>query len=810
MDEIVKDFLIESNENLDRLDQELVKLESEPSSTELLASVFRTIHTIKGSCGFLGFARLEKLAHAGESLLSRLRDGKLTLNGEITSGLLAMVDAVRHMLAAIQASEHDGEEDYAPLIELLARLQDAPPAESRAAALESPNAPPPAQPAAEREGTATVEIASNPSSGAAASKPQRKSRRRQEKSDPAQVCGVPIETSQGGPENAVLAAEPQHAEPPKPAGVVAPVAAHPEETPAAPPALESRNPDAAVETIRVGVTLLDRLMNLVGELVLARNQLLQFSNSTQDAGFQAVSQRMNLIATELQEEVMKTRMQPIGNVWNKFPRTVRDLARSCGKEVRLVMEGQDTELDRTIIEAIKDPLTHLVRNSMDHGIEDPEARKRAGKDPTGILTLRAFHEGGQVNIEISDDGAGLNGDRIRQKAIERDLIPAQQAARMPDRDVFNLIFLPGFSTAERVTKVSGRGVGMDVVKTNVEKIGGTVDVQSTAGRGTTVRVRIPLTLAIIPALIATCGGERFAIPQVSLSELVRLDAEQNGPGIELVHGAPVYRLRGRLLPLVYLDRELGIRNRAGSDPTRTAATNIVVLQAEDRQFGLIVDEITDTEEIVVKPLGKQLKGISAYSGATIMGDGRVALILDVPGLAQRAKVIAEAREAAHDEAPSEVVAEGVHDEHALLLAENGLEGRVAIPLSMVARLEEFPHTVVEHAGTQEVMQYRGQIIPLVRLSQIIPANSDAEMLATAGSIQVVVYSEGKRTVGLIVDRIVDIVEESAAVEPLAPRAGVLGSFVTQRHVTDLLDVPAIVRAAVPGLLDTAELEAGRL
>ena len=668
-------------------------------------------------------------------------------------------------------------------------------------------------------------------------------------------------------------------------------------------------------------------MNLVGELVLARNQLLQFSNSTQDAGFQAVSQRMNLIATELQEEVMKTRMQPIGNVWNKFPRTVRDLAHSCGKEVQLVMEGQDTELDRTIIEAIKDPLTHLVRNSMDHGIEEPEARKRAGKNPAGILTLRAFHEGGQVNIEISDDGAGLNCDRIRHKAMERGLISAQQAASMPDRDVFNLIFLPGFSTAEKVTNVSGRGVGMDVVKTNVEKIGGLVDIQSTPGRGTTVRVRIPLTLAIIPALIATCGGERFAIPQVSLTELVRLEGNK---GIEMVQGAPVYRLRGRLLPLVYLARTLktqaddGIRQAGsrGELPDFAAArdkhrqwlgrlqevlegkismtveqagspkecalgkwiyggglkeykaiaemytleqthrqfhhavcavvaakakgdedqaklnlgnvtelskgvielltavearaldlqnVNIVVLQAESRQFGLVVDDILDTEEIVVKPLGKQLKGISAYSGATIMGDGRVALILDVLGLAQRAKVIGEAREAtAHDDGPSEAVVEGVRDEHALLLAENGREGRVAIPLSLVARLEEFPRTVVEHAGTQEVMQYRGQIIPLVRLSAIIPATSDAEMLANAGSIQVVVYSEGKRTVGLIVDRIVDIVEERAAVESLTPRAGVMGSFVTQRHVTDLLDLPAIVRAAVPGLLDTTETGAAGL
>jgi two-component system chemotaxis sensor kinase CheA len=817
MDEIVKDFLIESNENLDRLDQELVKLESDPSSKELLASVFRTIHTIKGSCGFLGFARLEKLAHAGESLLSGLRDGKLTLSTEITSGLLAMVDAVRHILAAIQASGEDGEEDYAPLIALLARLQEARAGETPAAAAgKLPDAlPPPPAKDRDREGPAKTELVATLSPGSDASKPRRKPKREKMAPDPSKIGGVLIERGQVRHEDLALALEIQKKGRLKIGEIlVAQGAASPEDVLAAQHTLESRNPDAAAETIRVGITLLDRLMNLVGELVLARNQLLQFSNHTQDAKFQAVSQRVNLIATELQEEVMKTRMQPIGNIWSKFPRTVRDLAHSCGKEVRLVMEGQDTELDRTIIEAIKDPLTHLVRNSMDHGIEEPETRKRAGKDPTGILRLRAFHEGGQVNIEISDDGAGLNCDRIRQKAMERGLITAPQAVSMPERDVFNLIFLPGFSTAEKVTKVSGRGVGMDVVKTNVEKIGGTVDIQSMPGRGTTVRVRIPLTLAIIPALIITCGGERFAIPQVSLAELVRLDAER-GTRIEMVHGAPVYRLRGRLLPLVYLDQELGIKggtNHGDSRPDaiNIAPINIVVLQAEDRRFGLMVDEIIDTEEIVVKPLGEQLKGVIAYSGATIMGDGRVALILDVLGLAQRAKVIAQVREPDHNESRSEAAAEGVRDEPALLLVENGLEGRVAIPLSMVARLEEFPSTVVERAGAQEVMQYRGQIMPLVRLSEIIPSARDAEMLAEAGSIQVVVYSEGKRAMGLIVDRIVDIVEERAVVESLAHRSGIVGSFVAQGHVTDLLDVPAIMRAAVPGLLDAPEPEAERI
>jgi two-component system chemotaxis sensor kinase CheA len=633
MDEIVKDFLIESGENLDRLDQDLVKLENAPSSKELLAGVFRTIHTIKGSCGFLGFARLEKLAHAGESLLSKLRDGDLTLDAEITSGLLAMVDAVRGMLARIEASGQDGEDDHAALVAKLTQLQG----------MKVDQAQAPAEKASASTETESSEQASVLKVEDAAVTP-----------DPSRIGGVLIERGSLQPEDLAAALELQELGRRKIGEIlVAQGSVRPEDVVAAQQTVQTRNPDTAVETIRVGVNLLDRLMNLVGELVLARNQLLQFSNSTQDAGFQAVSQRMNLIATELQEEVMKTRMQPIGNVWNKFPRTVRDLALNCGKDVCLEMEGQDTELDRTIIEAIKDPLTHLVRNCVDHGIEMPEARKQAGKAESGVLKLRAFHEGGQVNIEIMDDGAGLNVERIRQKAIERGLVPAQQASRLSDRDIFNMIFLPGFSTAEKITNVSGRGVGMDVVKTNVEKIGGTVDVQSSAGRGTTVKIKIPLTLAIIPALMVTAGGDRFAIPQVSLLELVRIEAGESGKGIEMVHGAPVYRLRGRLLPLVYLNRELQIESKAGKEGRSGSPTNIVVVQADGREFGLVVDEITDTEEIVVKPMGKQLKGISAYSGATIMGDGRVALILDILGLAQRAQVIAEARESALNEKEKE-------------------------------------------------------------------------------------------------------------------------------------------------------------
>ena len=773
MDEIVKDFLIESSENLDRLDQELVKLESSPSSRELLASVFRTIHTIKGSCGFLGFARLEKLTHAGENLLSRLRDGQLVLTAEITSGLLAMVDAVRQMLGAIKGTGADGNEDYTQLVEHLARLQE----NSFAAA--SPG-PPPVKAIAP-----TPALASEPEANLVA--------------DPSRIGGVLLERGQVTPSDLAQALRQQEAGRKRIGEIlVEQGAAHPEDVLSAQKTVEARNPEAAVETIRVGVNLLDRLMNLVGELVLARNQLLQFSSMRQDAGFQAVSQRMNLIATELQEEVMKTRMQPIGNVWDKFPRTVRDLALSCGKDVRLEMEGQDTELDRTIIEAIKDPLTHLVRNAIDHGIEPPETRKQAGKNAAGVLMLRAFHEGGQVNIEVSDDGAGLNPERIREKARERGLVSVQNATRMSDRDIFNLIFLPGFSTAEKVTNVSGRGVGMDVVKTNVEKIGGTVDVQSTAGKGTTVKVKIPLTLAIIPALMVTSGGERFAIPQVSLLELVRMENGEAGKGIEMVHGAPVYRLRGRLLPLVYLNRELQLP----FDPSKEAASaNIVVVQADGREFGLVVDEITDTEEIVVKPLGQQLKGLTAYSGATIMGDGRVALILDILGLAERARVISARDSALHEkEAEGTATSETEMGRQTLLIVQSGDERRMAIPLSLVARLEEFPSSSIEMTGSQEVIQYRGQIMPIVRLSRV---NSDA---ASEGPslderrLQVVVYSEAGRSVGLVVDRILDIVEDTAAVQTPAQSQGLLGSSVLQKRVTDLLDVPNIVRDLVPGFI----------
>ena len=784
--DIVKDFLVESYENLDRLDRELVGLEKNPDDRDALASVFRTIHTIKGTCGFLGFSKLEAVAHVGENLLTRLRDRQLVLNPEITTALLSLVDAVRQILSQIEASGQEGERDDSVLIATLTRLLQPAAAPAQSEFVAAPASAP------EPPGVALSDLALTdlPSSEV-----------------PLNIGDILMQRAGVTPAELLLAAEKQKEGDPRRIGeiLVEQGAARPADVVEALRIQQSSRGTAVSDsTIRVDVGLLDKVMNLVGELVLARNQILQFANRMRDASFMAASQRLNLITTELQEGIVKTRMQPIGNIWGQFPRTVRDVALSCGKEVAIEMEGKETELDKTIIEAIKDPLTHLVRNSVDHGIELPEARVKAGKDRTGRLTLRAFHEGGQVNIEISDDGAGLNADRIRKKAVERALITAEQAARMTEPEIFNLIFQPGFSTAEKVTNVSGRGVGMDVVKTNVEKIGGTVDVQSTLGKGTTVRVRIPLTLAIIPALVVTCGEDRYAIPQASLLELVRLTGDQIRTGIEMVHGAPVHRLRGRLLPLVYLSRELKLAAEASPATGKDGAVNIVVLQADDRQFGLVVDQIHDTEEIVVKPLRKQLKTVKIFAGSSIMGDGKIALILDVLGLARHAGVVTENRSRVPTEKTTgEKEASGatVKKQAFLLFAGPG-NSRMAIPVGTLERLEEFSVAQVEMSGKEWVTQYRGQILPLIRLNVVLEERRGRLRALKAlppafdsGPIQVLVLPHDGRLFGLVVERILDIVEDCADVRSAATRPFILYSVVIGDRVTELLDIPAVLRGA---------------
>ncbi len=757
MDEIVQEFLVESHENLDQLDQDLLALEQDPTSRDLLGSVFRTIHTIKGTSGFLAYSKLEAVAHVGENLLSRLRDGALSLTPEITSALLEMVDAVRGLLSTIESTGAEGDPDHSALLATLTRLQTLP--VDTAEAAEAP------APAVEPEPIDTPKIGE-------------------------------VLLAQGAvdTQDVVTAVVEQRLGDERKLGeiLVQQGAAQPADVEQALEAQADPRRSVADSSIRVDVDLLDALMNLVGELVLTRNQIVQHASTRQDADLVRSSQRLNLIASELQEGVMKTRMQPIDSVWNKVPRVVRDLSTSLAKQVRVVMEGKETELDRTILEATKDPLTHLVRNAVDHAIETPQERLAKGKPTEGTLLLRAFHEGGQVNIEITDDGKGIDPAVIGAKALDKGLVTAEQLARMGEREITSLIFLPGFSTAAAVTNVSGRGVGMDVVKTNIEKIGGTIDVQSRVGRGTTFRIKIPLTLAIIPALTVTCSEDRYAIPQVNLLELVRLEGE-GLQGIETIQGAPVYRLRGNLLPLVYLDRELGVG--PGQLDRSRETVYIVVLQAEERQFGLVVDDVCDTEEIVVKPLGKQLKGIPCYAGATILGDGRVALILDVLALAQQANVLTAGRDRGlvDDRAVNDASADS--DVQSLLVVGLGADRRMAIPLAMVTRLEEFASSSIEHVGSREVVQYRGQILPLVRLSSFLGAGW-AESPA-GGSVQVVVYSEGGRSVGLVVDAILDIAEQALVARSDLDDHGLLGSAVVQDHITELLDVRSAILAADP-------------
>ncbi len=788
MDDIVNDFLIESHEGLDQLDRDLVALEHAPTDRELLARIFRCIHTVKGTCGFLGFSKLESVSHVGENLLVRLRDGELVVSASLTSALLALVDAIRQILASIEATREEGDVDYADLIATLTALSEGVEAPTSSAAVPMTEVSP---------ATATAPI--TPTASPKARKGTKPDSKPPEYPVLASNTVGAILVLSGLAEQAdvIAALQEQSAGDSRRLGEIL------VERAVVPPmaivdALEAQaegRTSISESTIRVEVALLDRLMNLVGELVLARNQILQHAATAEGTLLAVPAQRLNLLTTELQEGVMKTRMQPIGNIWSRFPRIVRDLAVACNKQIRLEMEGKETELDKTIIEAIKDPLTHIVRNAADHGIELPAARKALGKPAEGVLALRAYHEGGQVIIEVSDDGAGIDAERVKQKAVQKGLISADQATRLSEREVLNLVFLPGLSTAQQVTNISGRGVGMDVVKSNIEKIGGAVDIYSKLGEGSTLKIRIPLTLAIIPALIVASSGNRYAIPQASLVELVRREERDGGGGhgIEMIHGAPVYRLRGNLLPLVYARTALESTSGVAA---RDDALNIVVLQADDRTFGLVVDDIYETEEIVVKPLGERLKGIAVFAGATIRGDGRVALIIDVMGLAQHSHVISEVRGRNHAEHVAHVRT-GIANRQTLLVCGLGGTRRAAILLSSIARLEEFPAESIEHAGHYDVVQYRDQIMPLLDLPTLLGFSNGDER---SGKLQVVVYSENDRNVGFVVARILDIVEDEVRLDVTTTREGMLGSIIVQQKVTDVLDMAAIVRHAAPWLL----------
>jgi two-component system chemotaxis sensor kinase CheA len=724
MDDIIKEFIVESTENIDKLDQELVALEKDPGNKETINKIFRIVHTIKGTCGFLGFGKLESVTHKGESLLDSLRSGRLSMSSDIATALLQVADATRVIIAAIAETKCEGEHDFSELVSRLIALNRGDQKPASVTPVSQPSAP---SDVANHELLAelTAEIAS-------------------EQKSPAQTKAV--ETPQAT----------------KPAESAKPSVESPKTT------------TAPTDTsLRVDVTILDKLMNLVSELVLTRNQIIQFTRQNSSPELLNASQRLNIITTELQEGVMRTRMQPIENVWNKFPRIVRDIAKLCEKEVRIEMEGKETDLDKTLIEAIKDPLTHIIRNSVDHGIEKPEVRAAAGKPREGVIKLKAYHESGCVIIEIADDGAGLNTNRIRSKALERGVISQVQAERMTESEIHALIFAAGFSTAEQVTNISGRGVGMDVVRSNIQKIGGVVDVSSVSGNGTLLKIKIPLTLAIVPALIVSCSEQRFAVPQVSLVELVRITNDGNDKNLEHVGGSLFYRLRGSLLPLVRLDRQLNLRSNDS-----LADHSIVVIRAESGMFGLVVEKIHDTEEIVVKPMSKQLKSVKAFSGATIMGDGKVALILDVASFAQ----FANCNRAIEKESTQNESAK-LNDLDSMLLVACGT-ALAATPLSTVHRLEKFKHSDFEHAGGKTIIQYRGGLMPIYNLASLVGESgaSDTE------ECSVVVYSHEGKAVGLAVDRIVDIVQQSYDLDLSGKRPGIRGTAVLAGKVTEVIDL----------------------
>ena len=772
MDDLTREFLLESQEGLDRMERCLTDLEARPGDMNLLADIFRSVHTIKGTTGFLGFSRLEALSHAGENLLGLLRDGKLAANPDIISGLLALMDMLRGILRNIETIAGEGEsqqEDAA----MIARLEALQRGEATAAAVTEPAlaaavvAAQPAAPAKKRRAPSKRPPSRRPPSRQAAGHPQSP-----------QGAPPPEQPGAAGPPGVIGAAspgrEPESEERSAPAvAAAASIPARPASE--APPQAEAAATSAsgtADSTLRVDVELLNRMMNLVGELVLTRNQILQTTSA--DPNFALLGRRLDMVTADLRESVMKARMQPVSHVFSRFPRLVRDLSLALDKRVRLEMEGQETELDKSLLEAIRDPLTHSVRNAIDHGIEAPEARIAQGKPAEGLVRLRAYHEGSHVIVEVHDDGGGIRVERIRDKAIERRLITAQKAAQLSERELLQLIFLPGFSTAEAITSVSGRGVGMDVVRTNVEKIGGKVDVDSRSGRGTVLRLRIPLTLAIIPALIVRSRGQNFAVPQASLTELVHLSAGETDSRIEWLENAALYRLRGRLLPLVFLDRLLQQPGRE-----RAAACDIAILNADGRRFGLVVDGLADPEEIVVKPLAAVLREIGFYAGATILGNGEMALILNPGAIAQNANVSlsSESEVDAGDERRA--------DQQDYLLVETGSR-RAALPLQTVVRIERIPRSRIEHAGALPVLRFEGELLPLDDTAlSLVDLAGDPEAQTT-----VVVCRDGQRHVGMTVSQVLDVAG-GRQLEEAGTGAVAEGLTLLEERVTSIVRLAAI-------------------
>lgn len=752
MDDLINEFVTETMENLALLDQELVKFEQEPGEKDILSNIFRMMHTIKGTCGFLGLARLEKVAHAGEDVLGKFRDGELVPTPESVTLILKCIDQIRNIVEVLSETGAEGAGDDSELIADLRKLASG----------EAPAAPKPAE-----------QPAAAPADDGPKLSPE----------------GFPVaaelleEFELAVGKEAAADSKPE-APAPKPEAQPAPAPAKPAaktSAPAAKAATKEAKADApkekaAPQSIRVSVDVLENLMTLVSEMVLTRNQLLQMARGSEAAAFKEPIERLSRTTSELQEGVMKTRMQPIGNAWSKLPRIVRDLANELGKKINLEMKGEDTELDRQVLEMIQDPLTHMVRNSADHGIELPDQRSAAGKEPAGTIKLSAMHEGGHIILEITDDGRGINTARIREKIVERGMATPEEVETMDDHQVNQYIMRAGFSTAEKVTKVSGRGVGMDVVRSNIEKIGGKIEFRSVYGKGSTFTIKIPLTLAIVSSLIVTSGEERFALPQIAVHEVVRI-SDRSENQIDDLKGAPILRLRDRLLPLVNLNELLNLNSGEGSwRPGHNAFQGyVVVCRNGSQDMGIIVDSIADTEEIVVKPLSPLLGATKHFSGNTILGDGRVVLILDLNGLSS--SLSQEAVQAQADEVPAEQPRE---DGQSILLFKTMREGLKAVPLSQVQRIENFDMGSTEAVQGEIVIQYRSGLLPLVSF------DGDAG-IRREGHQQVLVFVSNNRAIGLAIDSIVDIAHDRIKLGKPSREPGIVGSGIIAGRAADVVD-----------------------
>lgn len=784
MDDLISEFITETSESLGLLDSELVKLEQNPNDKTILGNIFRLVHTIKGTCGFLGLPRLESVAHAGENVLGKIRDGAIVVSPEAISLVLGALDTIKTIMEYLAENGEEPAGDDKPQILRLNAFADSNGAsEGGSAPALAVEAPPP--PVAKEAAPVNVVNMLAPdelkTGGGTVSAAE------MDALEAAFAAAAP--TIEGGGDFSTMT-DFSWIEEAAPAAAVAEPAPVVEAAPAAPKA-EAPKPAApakaegeakggeganlANQSIRVSLDVLENLMQMVGELVLTRNQLMQVVRNRDDRELKAPLQTLSHITTELQEGVMKTRMQPIGNAWSKFPRLIRDLSMELNKKIDLKMVGEDVELDRQLLEMIKDPLTHMVRNSCDHGLERPEDRLAAGKSETGTVKLSAYHQGGHIIIEIADDGRGLNMDRIKAKIIENGLGTQDEIDELSDETLMQYIFKAGFSTAEKVTSVSGRGVGMDVVRTNIEKIGGTVELQSKMGKGSTFLIKIPLTLAIVSVLIVDAGGERFAIPQINVLELVKAGEDSDYP-MEHINDTKVLRLRDKLLPLTNLRDMLHL-----PDATRIKGDDeapdsyIVVVKVGNSEFGIIVDRVFDTEEIVVKPVSELLKSIPIYSGNTILGDGSVIMILDPNGLARE---VGELDSGKSNAAP--VSANSTERMETFLVFRSGPGAPKAVPLELVSRLEQIPTSRIEYASGSPVVQYRDDLMRLKTL--------ECGSVPTEGNCSVVVFTYDNRTIGMVVDSIVDIIEAPLVVRLSSENEEYVGSMVIDGKSTDVIDV----------------------